>query len=70
MPEECAEALEEQNVACSYRDEIQVKGKGRMRVYFVRLDEDNFLVEIDEALYQSEVERERCPLRRGDALCP
>ncbi len=32
VPEPCAEVLEDENMACSFRDEIEVKGKGRMRV--------------------------------------
>ncbi len=32
VPEECARVLREENVSCSFRDEIDVKGKGRMRV--------------------------------------
>ena len=45
VPEATAKALNLQRVACTFRDEINVKGKGLMRVYFVDLDEEMFVVE-------------------------
>lgn len=48
VPEDMAMVLQQQNVSCTFRDEISVKGKGQMRVYFVDLDEDGVLVELNQ----------------------
>ena len=59
VPEDCATHLGSENVSCTFRDEIHVKGKGNMRVYYVDMDEENFLVEIDKELAPEEMEKER-----------
>ena len=59
VPEECAKHLGTENISCSFRDEIHVKGKGNMKVYYIDMDHENFLVEIDKELAPEEMEKER-----------
>jgi len=47
VPEDCAVALRAEKVSCTFREEIDVKGKGRMRVYHVDLDDHGLPVIID-----------------------
>jgi len=47
VPEDCARALRAEKVSCTFREEIQVKGKGLMKVYHVDLDDHGVPVVID-----------------------
>ena len=59
VPEAAAEHLRGQNVSCTYRSTIMVKGKGEMKVHFVDLDEDLILKSVDTARGAEELEEER-----------
>ena len=59
VPEEAARHLRTQNVSCTFRDKIFVKGKGEMRVHFVDLDEDLLLMSIDKEKGAEELEEDR-----------
>ncbi|TRY75805.1 hypothetical protein TCAL_07001 [Tigriopus californicus] len=59
VPEDMARVLKQQNVSCTFRDEISVKGKGQMRVYFVDLDDDGILVDLHEELCARDLLEER-----------
>ena len=59
VPEEAAKYLKEQNVSCTYRDKIFVKGKGEMKVYYVDLDDELMLMSIDKERGAEELEEDR-----------
>ena len=49
VTEATADCLRGQNIQCTFRDIIAVKGKGRMPVYFVDLtEEDNLNIEVPD----------------------
>ena len=68
LPEETAASLRANNVSCSYRDTIAVKGvKEGMRTYFVDLDEDLHIVPVTSDAENAEevrMEKQMYRLRR------
>ena len=68
LPEETAASLRANNVSCSYRDTIAVKGvKEGMRTYFVDLDEDLHIVPVTsdgENAEEVRMEKQMYRLRR------
>ena len=51
--------LKDQNVSCTFRDTINVKGKGEMRVYNVDLDSEGFVKELAPIQQVDEEKEER-----------
>jgi hypothetical protein len=48
VTKETAETLKEEKIKCSFRDIIDVKGKGKMSTYFVDLTPDLDVVAVDD----------------------
>lgn len=59
VPEATARHLQDQNVSCTFRDTINVKGKGEMRVYNIDLDKEGFVMEVAPVQQVDEEKEER-----------
>ncbi len=60
VPLEAAVVLREQNVSCTFRATLYVKGKGYMDTYWVDLDDDLMIKNVtEEAALTEEKEKER-----------
>ena len=46
VPEATAECLAGERISCTFRDTIFVKGKGRMRTFWVRLTHDQYIIQL------------------------
>ena len=45
VPEATAQCLKSEGISCTFRDTIEVKGKGPMRLYFVDLTDDQYIIQ-------------------------